>query len=329
MSSRGFSAAKAARGRQLAQARAQQHASSQAVDDSSSVFNAVQDLSPQTLDKLAALQQTVATLEISLQAERQVVADLVQALQDEKQQFSQLSAKLDDATANYEECYHALRVERRAGQRGQQRKTVLEEQIKALKAMDLQKYDDIRRLTTKASEAIDAKFKIEKENVALQSELMGILKRCAADVTESQEKLKDAAVKLKASQREASCLKKQFKCSAALTERAIQRAKTQAHKEYAVHDLFHKGVYKEDTRNLIRMLVQSGCSRQHVGEIIHAVLRVAGITVKGDVSRRTISRVIQEGYYAAQVQLGYEMEKAKSMFNFSWNFCTISQYSQV
>jgi len=43
------------------------------------------------------------------------------------------------------------------------------------------------------------------------------------------------------------------------------------------------------------------------------VLKVAGISVKGDISRRTVSRVIHEGYIAAQIQLGYEMENAKSM----------------
>ena len=68
---------------------------------------------------------------------------------------------------------------------------------------------------------------------------------------------------------------------------------------------------------MIRLLVQAGCSRDYVGQVIHAILKTAGISVYGSVSRRTVSRVIVEGYYAAQVQLGYEMTKAKRRFNIS------------
>jgi hypothetical protein len=59
-------------------------------------------------------------------------------------------------------------------------------------------------------------------------------------------------------------------------------------------------------------LVKAGCSQEHVGQVITAVFKTAGISVKGDVSRRTISRVIMEGYFAAQIQLGYEMKHAES-----------------
>jgi hypothetical protein len=107
-------------------------------------------------------------------------------------------------------------------------------------------------------------------------------------------------------------LKKCHKWSVAVREWSVKWAKEQAGKEYSVHKLLHKGVYTEKTRNLIWLLVQAGCSRESVGQIIQAVFDSAGISVKGNISRRTVSRVVLEGYYAAQVQLGYEMKNAES-----------------
>ena len=46
--------------------------------------------------------------------------------------------------------------------------------------------------------------------------------------------------------------------------------------------------------------------------IIRAVLETAGITAVGNISSTTVGRIIQEGYYAACVQLGYEMNQADS-----------------
>jgi len=45
--------------------------------------------------------------------------------------------------------------------------------------------------------------------------------------------------------------------------------------------------------------------------VIQAVCQSAGITVKGKMSRRTVSRSILEGGIAAKIQLGYEVTQAK------------------
>jgi hypothetical protein len=47
--------------------------------------------------------------------------------------------------------------------------------------------------------------------------------------------------------------------------------------------------------------------------VIHAVFNPAGITVIGDVSRCSVSRIVAEGFIAAQVQLGHEIKNAGSM----------------
>lgn len=78
-------------------------------------------------------------------------------------------------------------------------------------------------------------------------------------------------------------------------------------KAKTTHSLLHKGVYTEQTRNLVRLLVKAGCSKDSISEVIHAVLACAGIKSTGGISRRTVSRILVEGYIATQIQLGYEM----------------------
>ena len=135
-------------------------------------------------------------------------------------------------------------------------------------------------------------------------------------MAETKKKLQIAGTQLKESRQITRRLKRHGKWAVQTREQMMKKAKEKARQEYGVHRLLHKGVYTEKTRGLIRLLVQAGCSREHIGHIIHAIFNSAGISVKGNISRRTVSRVILEGYYAAQVQLGYEMKNAESMLLF-------------
>ena len=73
-------------------------------------------------------------------------------------------------------------------------------------------------------------------------------------------------------------------------------------------------MYTEKTQNLVCFLVKAGCSRHRINDVIHAVLKSAGVTAIGTISHTTVSCIITEGYIAAQIQLGYELGNAKSMY---------------
>jgi len=77
--------------------------------------------------------------------------------------------------------------------------------------------------------------------------------------------------------------------------------------------LSHKGVFTQKTRNLVSFLSQSGCSANHINEIITAVLKTADITVVGSISHPSVTQIIQEEYFAAQIQLGHKMKMAETM----------------
>ena len=102
-------------------------------------------------------------------------------------------------------------------------------------------------------------------------------------------------------------LNKKCNLAAVHREQAVARTKEQVLKQKSIHKLLKKGVYTEDTRNLIRFLVNAGCSKEYVGQVIAAVLKSAGITAIGTLSRRTVSRVLVEGWVASQIQTGFEL----------------------
>ena len=96
-------------------------------------------------------------------------------------------------------------------------------------------------------------------------------------------------------------------------ERAIFSVKKQILNQKSVHHLMHKGVFTEETRNVVHLLVKAGCSRNYIGKVISTVLESAGIKTVGDISNPSITRILREGFFAAQIQLGHEMKDAESM----------------
>jgi hypothetical protein len=72
-------------------------------------------------------------------------------------------------------------------------------------------------------------------------------------------------------------------------EHAIAVIKKKILDQRSVHHLMHKSVFTEETNNLVHLLVQAGCSRNYISEVISAVLKSAGITTVGKISHPSIS----------------------------------------
>ena len=134
------------------------------------------------------------------------------------------------------------------------------------------------------------------------------------DQTEAiKSKLISSDTKLRDAQKEVSKLRKSSRRATQVKNHAVETAKAKVLKQKSVHHLANKGIFTEDTRNLVRLLFQAGCSANHISKIITAVLKTAGITTDRSISRTSVSRIIREGYFAAQIQLGHEMTMAESM----------------
>jgi len=260
--------------------------------------------------KVRASLEKIGELEAALQTQQQLVAQLSQALDDKIHDHQVLIDRLASEQAHSKGLYQSLRTERHARQRGQTWKGVLDGQIKLLKSAEFKLSTTLKTVRNNASKAIDSLMRIEKQNVALRSNLSLALQRCVNEAQLAKKKIDQAQGKAKEQRRIAANLKRRW--ASRVQENALQRAKERLKKESSVHKLLHKGAYNEKTRSLIRLLVQAGCSRPYVDLVIHEVFKTAGISVHGHVSRCTVSRVVLEGYFAAQMQLGYEMQQAKS-----------------
>jgi len=114
-------------------------------------------------------------------------------------------------------------------------------------------------------------------------------------------------------QKEVVQLWRQTKRSTGVCERAIAATKAKIEKEKSIFHLMKKGVFTNETRNLVQILVRAGCSRNYINEVIVAVLKSAGVDVVGSISRTSVTRILWEGYIAVQIQLGYEMQQTGTM----------------
>ena len=156
------------------------------------------------------------------------------------------------------------------------------------------------------------KKQVELSNSQLRAELLSNVQLFAKELALSRQLLSSSKAALKGSKSEIYNLKRKCSRAGKKQENAVQRAQARVAKDKRTFYLLKKGVYSQEVRNLVRTLTHAGCSQQHIMDIIKAVLETAGITAVGNISPRTVGRIIQEGYYAACVQLGYEINQADS-----------------
>ncbi|KAF8805252.1 hypothetical protein BYT27DRAFT_7019940, partial [Phlegmacium glaucopus] len=163
--------------------------------------------------------------------------------------------------------------------------------------------------------ALDAQYVdvLKSDNEHLQKELSSNSEHYAKELAYTCGKLKSSQSALKGSKSEVYNLKRKCARAIAVKENAVQKARSQVLLEKSTLYLLKKGVYSEQTRNLVRILVQAGVSAKNIMGVIKAVLGIAGITTVGNISPRTIARIIREGYIAACIQLGFELDKTEAV----------------
>src|SRR6266487_120253 len=277
----------------LAEARARSHAQVESSISQLEVSNLQKQLAVYKV-KLEEAEKRCRELEFNLETEQKRSATLSHHLEAEKQYSTNL--------------YQQLRVERQARQRGSACKNILQQQIQLLKSAEA---SSVKRMKESSSKAINALIKVEKENSSLRSELSKALERITTEALQYREKVGHIRKHAKGYQIQAAKLQKRCSRAGAVQAKAVQKATEKTNKQSSIHRLLHKGIYTEETRSLIWLLVKAGCSRDYISQVIHAVLKTAGISTYGNVSRRTVSRIVVEGYFAAQVQLGHEMKNTK------------------
>lgn len=167
-------------------------------------------------------------------------------------------------------------------------------------AKELQKHNalDVQHVNT-----------LEADNECLQKELSGSLECYTKELAQARDKLKLSQTALTGSKAEVYNLKRKCARARAAKQSAVQKATSQVLQQRNTFYLLKKGVYSDETRNLVRILVQAGVSAKNIKTVIQAVFAAAGITAVGKISPRTVARIIREGFYAACAQLGFEIDQ--------------------
>ena len=237
-----------------------------------------------------------------------------ESLHSELETFRQKCTQLTDEVFHWrskqEATYHSLRMERQTAKRGSAKIARLEQQKEILVNAEKNVSACLSERSKNSEQALSL---LKKANNGLQMELSDSMARWKSQLDKSQSKLETANSKLSTLQKEASRLRKSVTRASGVKDRAVAAAKAKVKQETSTHHLMNKGVFTEETRNVVRLLVKAGCSRKYVNEVISSVLQSAGINPVGSISRTTVARVVREGYFAAQIQLGYEMANTKSM----------------
>src|SRR6266498_3852703 len=163
----------------------------------------------------------------------------------------------------------------------------------------------------------DTITKLLKMNEDLRTELSQSIttwsSRAEVLTEAAKSKLLLSDTRLKNAQKEISKLCKGFCQAIQVEEHAVETAKAKVIQKKLVHHLLHKGVFTQKTCNLVCFLSQTGCSANHINQVITAVLNTAGIIVVENISCPSVAWIIREGYFAAQIQLEHEMQMAETM----------------
>lgn len=252
----------------------------------------------------------IGELEVALAQESAERQRLQSALEKSNQKCSQLQAEVSQWKLKHQSTYRDLRTQRQATKRGHNKLEILAEQISILKKVEA---DASTCLLNRSQDSEKALALLTKANEGLRSELSHLMAHWTMQLEKSRSKLDTSKSNLKALQQEVTALRKVSTRARAVTERGIASVKAKILQERSVHNLKEKGVYTNATRDIVRLLVKAGCSRNYIYTVISTILASAGIETIGSISRTSVARIIREGYIAAQIQLGHEMKNAESM----------------
>jgi len=219
-------------------------------------------------------------LEHQLAEQTQLLADLQNDFNASQDLINTLRAEIVSLKSKNSDIYHQLRMERQRCKRAISKHGSMASQILLLKKADAMSSAQLSKGLRDSATTIT---KLSKINEVLRTELSQSIttwsSRTEALAEATNSKLISSDTRLKNAQKEISKLRKGFYRATQAKEHAVKTAKAKVIQQKSVHHLSHKGIFTQETRNLVRLLSQSGCSANHINEIISAALNTVGITM--------------------------------------------------
>jgi len=261
-------------------------------------------------NQLAEAMSEIETLTSELSKAQNECTRLVKLQDKSKETIHDLKSQVLAAKRHQQDTYQELRNERRVHQRVTKCKAVLDKEIAKLKASQVEEIKDLEKKSAISSERLS---NIVTANEHLQNELSTAISQFTSELDLVCQKLKFTRSELSGSKTEIYSLKCKAIHASQSRAKIIQKTRDKVTKERTTFYLLQKGVFSQETRNLVRVLVQANVSYKNIMHVIESVLATAGITAVGRISPRSVSRIVKEGYIAACIQLGYEMQVTEAL----------------
>ena len=261
-------------------------------------------------NQLAEAMSEIETLTSELSKAQNECTRLVKLQDKSKETIHDLKSQVLAAKRHQQDTYQELRNEWRVHQRVTKCKAVLDKEIAKLKASQVEEIKDLEKKSAISSERLS---NIVTANEHLQNELSTAISQFTSQLDLVRQKLKFTRSELSGSKTEIYSLKCKAIRASQSRAKIIQKTRDKVTKERTTFYLLQKGVFSQETRNLVRVLVQANVSYKNIMHVIESVLATAGITAVGRISPRSVSRIVKEGYIAACIQLGYEMQVTEAL----------------
>ncbi len=261
-------------------------------------------------NQLAEAMSEIETLTSELSKAQNECTRLVKLQDKSKETIHDLKSQVLAAKRHQQDTYQELHNERRVHQRVTKCKAVLDKEIAKLKASQVEEIKDLEKKNAISSERLS---NIVTANEHLQNELSTAISQFTSELDLVRQKLKFTRSELSGSKTEIYSLKCKAIRASQSRAKIIQKTRDKVTKERTTFYLLQKGVFSQETRNLVRVLVQANVSYKNIMHVIESVLATAGITAVGRISPRSVSRIVKEGYIAACIQLGYEMQVTEAL----------------
>ena len=258
--------------------------------------------SEQLLARLTHAQMQIADLEALLSQQKADYSALEIKLNKSQEYCSNLKQELAIWKEKHRIVYHDVRMLRQSTKRTSSQHNDLEEQVKLLKSAQV----------TAATEARDS-ARAMGSLIKVNNELSHSIANWKSQIEFMKSKFNLQKTELQTSKKKVIQLQKTCRRAVKVKENAVFAATRKVAMTWTQYHLQKKGVFTEETRNIVRLLIKAGCSAKYINEVIQTILQTAGIKTVGTISRTTVSRVIREGFIAAQIQLGHEMKMTNSM----------------
>ena len=261
-------------------------------------------------NQLAEAMSEIETLTSELSKAQNECTRLVKLQDKSKETIHDLKSQVLAAKRHQQDTYQELCNEQRVHQRVTKCKAVLDKEIAKLKASQVEEIKDLEKKSAISSERLS---NIVTANEHLQNELSTAISQFTSELDLVRQKLKFTRSELSGSKTEIYSLKRKAIRASQSRAKIIQKTRDKVTKERTTFYLLQKGVFSQETRNLVRVLVQANVSYKNIMHVIESVLATAGITAVGRISPRSVSRIVKEGYIAACIQLGYEMQVTEAL----------------